>query len=255
MKHELLLELLSKPVYKDHILLGSDLSDTSSSEILEFRRFLQFNEQEILVRPFTLTKDYLTYEEIEKVSSVYFSKYGLRREIYTKKVKAYGLNLLKFLYRNRKPNWLIDIARYEYMLFSQLWFSKPNNQGKINSQSNLDKYQIKNSCKLGRFSFDVENYMKSPKESEFLFKHLVNTYLVFIGNSELPSVSIKNVGQNIYYLLRFCTEPKSILEIDSFLASKFLLYPQKYINTSYDLIDLLTTWNMLEKNTATNTIN
>ena len=253
MKHEFLLEILSKPLFEESILAEHKWNDISIVEVLEFRKILQFNEQEILSRPFTHTRKYLTYTEIEKVSEIYFTKYGLHKENYTKKVKAYGLFLFMFLSRNKKPIWLLDIARYEYMLFSRLWFHKPNEVEKTVWKSNTDTYKLSNSCKLGRFSFDIEVYMENPIKNKSLLKQALDTYLVFIGDFQSLSVLIKKVDRNSYHLLRFCKEPKTKLQIAAFLESNFSDHSRDVIGISHNWIEMFKNWKILDQFTAVDT--
>jgi len=246
MQHELLLELISRPTLEDKQLFYPNWADTFSNEILELRRFLQFNEQEILMRPFIHTTRYLSYKEIEKISEAYFTKYGLHREMYTKKVKAYGLAILSYLFRTQKPSWLIDVARYEYILFSQLWISNPNYEEFFDSQPVLEQYVMCRFCRLGKFSFDIETYMDNLETSEFLFKQPFEKYLVFIGDPSAPYVSVKNIEKNVYSLLKLCRKPRSISEIILFLETNFSFSTEEKTNVYYQLIELLKSWNILE---------
>jgi hypothetical protein len=245
MKHELLIEILSNPLFRDEKSTSSLLPDISRNDIFSFRQILQFNEQEILIHPFVHTKKYISYDEIEKISKSYFGKYGLNRKMYTEKVKTYGLIIFKYLLHSRKPFWLRDIAKYEFILFSQLWITSYN-ENLLNPQHISNQYLLSNLCKLGKFSFNIEAYMENPETSEFLLKQEVEQYLVFIGHSETPSVSTKSVDKITYFLLRFCTQPRSIQEISNFLKNKLFLSEKESMNISYRLVGFLERWNILK---------
>jgi hypothetical protein len=246
MKHELLIECVSNPLFTEEQLTYSPWSDISNNDILSFRKVLQFNEQEILIHPFVHTKKYISYDEMEKISEIYFGKYGLLRKMYTEKVKSYGLIMFKYLLHSRKPFWLQDIAKYEFILFSQLWITSYNNEKFLNQQQIENQYLVSNLCRLGKFSFDIEAYMENPETSEFLFKQEVDKYLVFIGHSETPCVSIKSIDKITYFLLRFCTQPRSMPEISNFLKNKLSLSESQSMNISYRLVSLLESWNILK---------
>ncbi|WP_293134539.1 hypothetical protein [Microcoleus sp. bin38.metabat.b11b12b14.051] len=244
-KHELLVELISNPLLREENFISSTLSDISSDDVLSFRKVLQFNEQELLINPFIHTKKYISYDEIEKISKIYFGKCGLHREMYTKKVKTYGLILFKYLLQSRKPLWLRDIAKYEFILFSQLWITGYNNDNLLNRQHISNHYLVNNLCRLGEFSFDIEAYMDNPETTEFLFKQKTNKYLVFIGNHETPSVSTKSIDTITYSLIRFCRQPRSILEINNFLRNQLSLNEKESTKISHSLTSLLESWNIL----------
>nr|WP_312292246.1 hypothetical protein [Clostridium chromiireducens] len=250
MKHELLIDLVSSPLFREEKFTSLRWSDISSNDILSFRQFLQLNEQEILIRPFAHTKKYISYDEIEKISKIYFVKYGLHRKMYTEKVKTYGLIIFKYLLHSRKPFWLLNIAKYEFIMFSQLWITSYNNENILNPQQISNQYLLSNLCRLGKFSFDIEAYMENPETSEFLFNHEINKYLVFIGHSETPSVSTKSIDKFTYSLIRFCTQPRSILEINNFLKNQLSLDEEECMNISHSLVDLLESWNILKLLTA-----
>lgn len=247
MKHELLIELVSNPLFREEEIRCSPWSDISLNDILNFRQVLQFNEQETLINPFGYTKKYISYDEIEKISKIYFKKYGLNRKMYTEKVKTYGLIIFKYLLHSRKPFWLRDIAKYEFILFSQLWITSYNNENIVNPQHISNQYLLSNLCRLGKFSFDIEAYMENPETSEFLFKQEIDKYLVFLGHSEKPSVSIKSIDKITYFLLKFCTQPRSLQEISNFLKNKLSLSENESMNISYRLVSLIESWNILTK--------
>lgn len=246
-KHELLIEFISNPLFTEGEFMSSYWLDKYSHDLVSFRKFLQFNEQEILISPFVQTKKYISYEEIKKISKIYFDKYGLHREVYTKKVKAYGLIIFKYLLDSRKPFWLCDIAKYEFILFSQLWIDSYNNKYLLNQQPFSNKYLLNGLCRLGKFSFDIQTYMENPEKKEFLFKQETDKYLVFIGDTETPSVRTKSIDKTTYCLLRFCKQPRAIHEISSFLENKLLLSNSKSMNMSYSLVSLLESWKIITK--------
>jgi len=246
MKHELIVELISNPVLIEEKIMHSLLPDISSNDVVKFRNFLQFNEQELLINPFINTRKYISHDEIEEISRIYFEKYGLHKERYTKKVKTYGLILFKYLLQSQKPFWLRDIAKYELILFSQLWSAGYNYNNFLNPPQGGREYLVSNLCRLGKFSFDIEAYMENPETTKSLFKQEVDKYLVFLGHSESPSVSTKSIDKITYSLVRFCRQPRSILEINKFLENKLVLSEKECLNISHSLVSLLESWNILK---------
>jgi hypothetical protein len=255
MEHELLLEILSKPFFEESLLQEGNFNNLLSIDVTKFRDFLRFNEQEILIRPFMNTINYLTYDEIKEISNIYFSKHGLHKDAYTNKVKAYGLEICRFLYRNKKPKWLLDIMKYDYILFSQIWLYESKHlekpalmyTEKPYSPCAAQAYKLSNYCKLGRFSFNIELYIDNPVKNDILRNQSVDTYLVFIGNFKLPSVQIKKLEKPSYYLLKFCIMPKTEYQIVSFLRDNFFPNLPDAVKISSHLIELLRDWKILEK--------
>lgn len=245
LKHELLIEIVSNPLFKEELLTSFDWTDVSSDDILSFRNVLQFNEQEILIRPFAYTKRYISNKDLEIISNFYFSKYGLHRKRYTEKVKTYGLILFKYLCQARKPCWLQDIAKYEFILFSQLWITSSNHDNVFNSQASSRRYLVSNLCKLKKFSFDIEAYMKNSEDLELLLGQKTDTYLIFIGHSKTPSVSIKSIDKVTYSFIKFCTQARSLSEISGFFKAKLSFNEKESTDISLKIIDSLTTWNIL----------
>lgn len=247
-KHEILVEFVSNPILREELFLNSTFSGIPISDVLSFRKFLQFNEQELLLNPFIHTKKYLSNDEIEKISRIYFRKYGLHREMYTKKVKLYGLILWKYLLRSKKPFWLIDIAKYEFIMFSQLWNDDYNHNDFIEPQKNISgQYLTSNLCRLGKFCFDIEAYIENPGDAKYLFNHKINKYIAFIGCSESLSVRTKSIDKITYSLIKFCVQSKSMREINKFLKNQLSLADKESINISHCLVSLLGNWNILIK--------
>jgi hypothetical protein len=244
--NEVLVELLSSPI-PNYTIGDLGILNTILPDILAFREVLEFNEREILIRPFSNTSKYLQYEILQEVSHIYFKRYGLQKLFYTQKVKIFGLTLIRYLSKYRLETWIRDLARYEMLVFSQLWVNEENFIDiHIYSYSQVERYVYrKDICKIAKFSFNIKAYIESSTSPQSpLNQERKASYLVFIGNTREPHVSIQEINEPIYSLLRFCFTLRSDLELKEFLNKKGLNVNEIFYKK---LINKLIQWNILKK--------